>query len=252
MNPTVVWITGASQGIGKALALAMAEQGMHVVASARSLEALEQLANQSQNLPGRIEALPLDVTDLSAVIRAVEKIVETHGRIDQAILNAGTFFPMKGSDFRAQTVRDQYEVNVIGVCNCLEPAIAAMKKQGSGLIALNASLSGYRGLPQASAYGSSKAALINMAECLRIELASSHIDVRVINPGFVKTPLTAKNRFPMPFLISAEEAAKSIMKGLSRSGFEIRFPTFFAGVLHFLKILPYRIYFFVMRKVIPR
>ena len=246
----IVWITGASQGIGKALAWAMAKKGMHVIASARSIDHLNKLAESSQKLPGSIEALPLDVTDNQAVSQALTKIVDTHGHLDQAILNAGTFVPMNSSEFKAEIVRKQMEVNVMGVCNCLEHLVAAMKTQRHGVIAINASLSGYRGLPKASAYGASKAALINMAECMRIELAEHNIDVKVINPGFVKTPLTDKNKFPMPFLISAEQAAEAIIKGLSRSGFEIRFPFIFATLLHLMKTLPYRLYFFLIKKLL--
>ncbi|MCL6270826.1 SDR family NAD(P)-dependent oxidoreductase [Sansalvadorimonas sp. 2012CJ34-2] len=246
MNKKVVWITGASQGIGKALAWAMAEQGTHVVASARSRENLEQLAQESSNLSGCIEPLPLDVTDAQACSQAIMQIMNKHGQLDQAVLNAGTFFPMKGNEFRAETVRRQMDINVMGVCNCLEPVIEVMKKQGRGVIAINASLSGYRGLPKAAAYGASKAALINMAECLKLELHGNGIDVKVINPGFVKTPLTDKNKFPMPFLTPADKAAQAIIKGLSRSGFEIRFPFIFASLLHLMKILPYCMYFFLM------
>ncbi|MRI31853.1 oxidoreductase [Endozoicomonas sp. OPT23] len=247
-KPKIIWITGASQGIGEALALLTASQGMTVIASARSREKLEQLSARAENLSGEIIPKPLDILDRLSVENTIKSIVENHGDIDLAVLNAGTFIPMDGKEFRADTVKQHLDLNVMGTSYCLEPLIEIMKGQGSGQIAINASLSGYRGLPTAAAYGASKAALINMAECLHLELKSSGVDVRLINPGFVKTPLTDKNTFHMPFLVSSEQAAKNILKGLNGSGFEIRFPTAFAGIMGLLRVMPYRLYFYLAGK----
>ena len=244
----IAWITGASQGIGEALALLLAKQGVTVIVSARSQEKLEQLEKQAQSLSGEIVSRALDVQDRLSVESVVKGIIEQYGRIDLAVLNAGTFIPMDAKEFRADVVQQQLDLNVMGTSYCLEPLIECMKQQGSGQIAINASLSGYRGLPTASAYGASKAALINMAECLRLELKSSGVDIRLINPGFVRTPLTDKNTFHMPFLISSEQAAQSIIRGLGSTKFEIRFPFIFASIMGLLRVIPYRLYFLLIGK----
>ncbi|USE37190.1 SDR family NAD(P)-dependent oxidoreductase [Endozoicomonas sp. SCSIO W0465] len=247
-NPPVIWITGASQGIGEAVAIAMARAGMVVAASARNVERLAALANQSTDLTGSIAPYPLDVTDQAAVKMTVDKIIAQHGGIDQAILNAGTYIPSPATGFTSDAVRQQVELNLMGVCHCLEPLITYMTGRGKGTIAMNASLAGYRGLPRAAGYGASKAALINMAESLNTELSDVGIDIKVINPGFVKTPLTSKNRFPMPFLMEVDKAAELIVKGMKGRQFEIRFPRIFAAILGLLRSLPYPLYFWLIRK----
>ena len=247
-SSTIVWITGASQGIGEALAMAMAARGMMVLASARNKEHLKSLVNKTANLQGHIFAYPLDITDQSAVSDTVRKIIEDHGRIDQAVLNAGTYIPIDAEHFNSQDIRQQIELNVMGTSYCIEYLLPAMKQQGKGLIAINSSLAGYRGLPKASGYGATKAALINMAESLHSELSDQGIQFKVINPGFVKTPLTDKNRFPMPFLMDADTAADVIIKGLFSKRFEIRFPRVFAGIMGFLRHLPYACYFPIAKK----
>lgn len=247
-NAPVVWITGASQGIGEAVAIALAREGVTVAASARNEERLAALARQSDELPGRIVPYPLDVTDQTAVNETVNKIIANHGAVGQAILNAGTYIASPAAEFTSNVVRQQMELNLMGVCHCLEPLIAAMKKQGKGVIAINASLAGYRGLPKAAGYGASKAALINMAESLNSELWQEGIDIKVINPGFVKTPLTSKNRFPMPFLMEVDKAAEVIVKGMKGRQFEIRFPHMFAAIMALLRHLPYSMYFWLVRK----
>ncbi|WP_257295777.1 SDR family oxidoreductase [Endozoicomonas sp. YOMI1] len=244
----LVWITGASQGIGEAVAIALTREGMTVAASARNEERLAALARQSAELPGRIVPYPLDVTDQTAVDETVNQIIDNHGPIDQAILNAGTYIATPAAEFTSSVVRQQMELNLMGVCHCLEPLIATMKKQGKGVIAINASLAGYRGLPKAAGYGATKAALINMAESLNSELWREGIDIKVINPGFVKTPLTNKNRFPMPFLMEVDKAAEIIVKGMKGRQFEIRFPRIFAATLGLLRHLPYPLYFWLVRK----
>ena len=247
-SPSLVWITGASQGIGEAVALAMAQQGITVAASARSASRLQALAGQSANLPGRILPYPLDVTDPAAVKATVQHIEQELGPIDQAILNAGTFVEQPAEQFTCDNVRGQVELNLMGTCHCLEPLIAVMTARGRGTIAINASLAGYRGLPKAAGYGASKAALINMAESLHTELTELGIEIKLINPGFVQTPLTDKNRFPMPFLMAVGPAAALIVKGMNARGFEIRFPWVFAALMGLLRHLPYSVYFWLVRK----
>ncbi len=244
----VIWITGASQGIGKAVAMAMAREGMIVAASARNAVQLEVLAKHSAELQGKIIPYPLNVTDQNAVHETVNKIIMDHGQINQAILNAGIYIATPAAEFTSSAVRQQVELNLMGVCHCIEPLISIMKTQGKGIIAINASLAGYRGLPKSAGYGATKAALINMAESLHSELTEIGIDIKVINPGFVKTPLTSKNRFPMPFLMEVDKAAEIIVKGMKARQFEIRFPRVFAAFLGILRRLPYPLYFWLIRK----
>lgn len=244
----VVWITGASQGIGRSLALAMAARGMTVIASARHQETLQQLIHDSSGSLGRIDIMPLDVTDPIAVAQVIAEIHEKYGTLSQAVLNAGSFIPMPAHAFKASIMQKQLDLNVMGVAYCLESLIPLMRSQGAGTIAINASLSGYRGLPKAAAYGATKAALINMAECLRLELKDTGVDIKIINPGFVQTPLTDKNDFPMPCITSSEQAADKIIKGMGKEGFEITFPFAFSLFLKILQRLPYRLYFYLVRK----
>lgn len=250
LNKKVIWITGASQGIGRATALEAARQGATVVATARNYSNLSSLQLEAAELPGIIIPLTADVTDQSSVESAADFIRNRFGRIDQAILNAGTYIQTPGPDFHSSHMRQHFELNVMGVCYCLDTVIPMMIQQQSGVIAINSSLAGYRGLPASAAYGATKAALINMSESLAIDLHGYGVSVKVINPGFVKTPLTDKNEFPMPFMISSEEAARKILSGIHSSSFEIRFPALFGLIMATLKALPYRAYFYLMRKMV--
>lgn len=243
----VIWITGASQGIGRQLALTMARQGGTVIATARNSGKLDQLQSEALTLEGSIYPLPTDVTRHDEVMRAADVIMTRFGRVDIAVLNAGTFIKTAGVEFRSTHMRQHFELNVMGVCHCLDALIPMMVNQQSGIIAINASLAGYRGLPAAAGYGASKAALINMAESLHIDLKPKGVAIKLINPGFVKTPLTDKNAFKMPFLMDVEPATEAILRGLSRKPFEIRFPTVFGMIMGLLRILPYNAYFAVTR-----
>ena len=245
----VAWVTGASQGIGRALALEMAAHGISVIASARNRQKLDSLVAEANGLSGDIRAYPLDVTDGQAVYSVIDSLHKEFGKIDLAVLNAGTFIPMQGRYFRAGVVKDQMELNVMGVSYCLEKLIPIMVDQGQGVIAINSSLAGYRGLSGSAAYGASKAALINMAESLHLDLMGTGVDVKIINPGFVKTPLTDKNQFPMPFLMDVDRAAKVIYKGLVRKAFEIRFPFIFGSIMGLLRYFPYWLYFHLLRSL---
>ncbi|WOG27274.1 SDR family NAD(P)-dependent oxidoreductase [Endozoicomonas sp. 8E] len=245
----VIWITGASQGIGRQLALTMARQGGTVIATARSFGNLDRLQNEALDLEGIIIPLPADVTRHDEVTRVAEEIMSRFGQVDIAVLNAGTFIKTAGMDFRSTHMRQHFELNVMGVCHCLDALIPTMVNQQSGTLAINASLAGYRGLPAAAAYGASKAALINMAESLYTDLKPKGVDIKLINPGFVKTPLTDKNTFEMPFLMDVEPAAEAILRGLNGKHFEIRFPKVFGMMMGMLRILPYRAYFGVTRRL---
>lgn len=245
---STAWITGASQGIGWALTSKLAARGVHVAASARGGAALEARASESADLPGTVTPYPLDVTDPDTVSVALARLFEARGVPDLVVLNAGTHRPTPAAGFRARDLRELLELNVLGVANCLQEIMPAMLARGRGQIAVVASLAGYRGLPTAASYGATKAALINMCEALRLDLHGSGVTLQVVNPGFVKTPLTDRNAFPMPFLISAEEAADAILDGLHRRRFEIRFPTRFALVMSLLRHLPYSLYLPMVRR----
>ena len=227
-------------GIGEALARRLARDGAEVVASARSADRLAALATEGV---GRIVPWPLDITDHAAVATAVARIEAERGPIDVAVLNAGTHRPVSAADFTAQGLRELMEINVMGTAACLEALMPRMIARGQGRIAVVASVAGYRGLPTSAYYGATKAALINLTESLKFDLDRAGVTIQLIDPGFVKTPLTDRNEFPMPFLISADVAADRIARGLRGKGFEIAFPRAFVWILKLLRLLPYRLYF---------
>lgn len=241
----VAWITGAGSGIGRALALEMAAAGWRVAASARTASTLAELAAEH----AAIRPYPLDVTDTEACRAVVARIEAEMGPIGQAVLNAGTHRPMPAEEFDAGAFADLIETNLLGTVRSLAPAMAGMIGRRSGRIAIVASVAGYSGLPTAAAYGASKAALINMAEALRPELARHGVVLQLVSPGFVRTPLTDRNRFPMPFLMPVEAAARRLRRGLESDRFEIVFPRRLAWLLKLLRILPHPIYFPIVRRV---
>lgn len=242
------WITGASTGLGRELALRLAREGVRVAISARSAEKLDALAGGSANfLP-----VPLDVTDRAAVAEAYRRIVAAFGSLDLAVLNAGVWHPMKASEYDAARALQSMEVNYFGIVNALEPLIPAMTAAGRGQLALVASVAGYRGLPMAAAYAPSKAAVISLAEVLRLELSRHGIVVSVVNPGFVETPMTAVNAFPMPYILKADDAADRIYRGLVSGRFEVAFPWQLTTILKALRIMPNRLYLKVASRMAAR
>ena len=248
----LIWCTGAGKGIGRALSLRLARDGHTVAASARTVADLESLAGDASRLSGRIVAFPLDVTDEAAVSATVAAIETELGPIDIAVLNAGTHIPVAVTDLTSAPFRTLFEVNVMGVVHGLSALLPLFVARRSGHIAVVASVAGYRGLPTAAAYGASKAAVINMCEALQPELAAVGVRLTLINPGFVKTPLTDKNEFEMPFLMEADAAADRIADGLKSSRFEVTFPRRFTWLMQVLRVLPYPLYFFLVRKFLVR
>jgi len=232
------WVTGASTGIGRELALKLAADGLRVAVSARSSEKLEELARTQAN----ILSFPLDVTARADVATVHQRIVGAIGPIDLAILNAGVWHPMNAAEYDATRVAQSMSVNYIGIANALEPLIPAMIAAGKGQIALVASVAGYRGLPKAAAYAPSKAAVISLAEVLRLELQRQGIVISLVNPGFVETPMTAVNAFPMPYIIKPEDAADRILRGLARGKYEIAFPWPLVAMLKLLRLMPNSLY----------
>jgi len=244
----LAWITGASSGIGRAVALELARRGWRVAATARRAGELDNLAAEAAALGLTILPCPGDVTDRAGLAKVVADVEANGGPIVLAMLNVGTFFPDDTGEWAGDAFRQTYDVNLGGTLNALEPLLPRMIGRGTGQVAVVSSVAGYVGLPRAAAYGSSKAALINMCESLRFGLEPLGVGVQVICPGFVHTPLTAKNDFKMPYLITAEKAAQEIVAGIERGEFEIHFPHAFTRRLKLLQLLPYRQYFAVVRK----
>ncbi len=250
--PKCAWITGAGKGIGRGLAERLASRGWTVYASARTSDDLDDLARATGDSPGKIIPLRLDITDRKACAAAVDRIVACGQPLGLAVLNAGTHTPTPVEGFDAETVGGLIETNLIGTVNCLAPVMKLLTHQGCGHIAIVASVAGYRGLPRASAYSGSKAGVIAMCEALYPELVRKGVGISVINPGFVKTPLTDRNTFEMPCLISVEEAVDAMVAGLKQGRFEIAFPTRFVLFMRLLRALPYRVYFRVTGKILDR
>lgn len=244
----VVWIVGASTGIGNALAHELAARGGKLALSARSKDKLEQLRLQ---LGECHHIFPLDVTDASSCIHVTQEILSAFGRIDRVIFLAAAYKPMKLDALDLDETKQIIEVNLMGALNFLHAVVPALKSQGHGQIALCGSVAGYTGLPDGQPYSATKAGIINVAESLRAELPAS-IDVKLISPGFVKTPLTDKNDFEMPMMITPEKAAMAIADGMKSSGFEIHFPKGFTILLKIIRALPYCLKFFVTRKFVTK
>lgn len=231
-----IWIIGASSGIGEALARELADQGAALVLSARSEDKLIAL---NESLGGGHKVLPVDAGDAEAMIKASK----TLKALDSVIFMAAIYTPHTKTPKDLKFVHDALTVNLGGAFNTVHAALPIFEKQGFGQIALCGSVAGYRGLPYGQPYCSTKAAIINYAESLKIELEDKNIDVKIISPGFVRTPLTDKNEFDMPMIIEPEDAAKALVKGLKSRAFEIHFPKKFTTIMKLIDILPRWIYF---------
>lgn len=239
----LAFVTGASSGIGRGVALELARRGYTVAATARRAAELDRLCADAAGLKGSVISYPGDVTDRAGMAALIAAIEAAHGPVALAFLNVGTYTPDDAGTFGGDGFRATFDINVIGTINCLGPLLAAMRPRGCGQIAVNASVAGYGPLPRATAYGASKAALINMAGSLRFAAAPEGITIQVVNPGFVRTPMTDNNDFPMPFLVELDDAARRICDGFERSGFEITFPRRLSWILKALNLLPWPLYF---------
>jgi NAD(P)-dependent dehydrogenase (short-subunit alcohol dehydrogenase family) len=241
------WVTGASSGIGEHLALRLAEAGYTVYATARGEDKLRALAAKVPVGKGRIIPKPADVTDASAIAAIASEIGRDAGGIALAVFNAGIYLPVEGDRLKLEDFHKSFDVNLNGVVNGLVPVIDMMKTAGRGQIAIVSSVTGYGGLPTSAAYGATKAALTNMAESLKFDLDKMNINIQVVHPGFVDTPATKNNPFPMPALMKVEDAVQRIMTGLKNPTFEITFPKRFTYGLKFLGLLPYPLYFWLIK-----
>ena len=239
-----IWIIGASTGIGAALAQQLAARGARLALSARSRDKLVGVAGAGDAL-----VLPLDVTDLASVHAAARELMARWNGVDLALVVSGTHAELRAQTWDLAQARALFEVNLHGVLNCVDAVLPTLLAQRAGGIGIVASVAGYIGLPRALAYGASKAALINFCESLYGDLRPLGIATYLINPGFVDTPLTARNDFRMPALISADAAARETLAGIAAGRFEIHYPRRFTRWLKLLRILPYRLQFAAVRRL---
>jgi NAD(P)-dependent dehydrogenase (short-subunit alcohol dehydrogenase family) len=232
----VAWVVGASSGIGAEVARELIRRGCVVAISARREDQLRQVAGED------MLAVPLDVTDAGSAVTAAAQVRDELGSIDLAILSAGYWRQMDPTDWNTVDFDRHVRVNLVGMSNCIAAVLPDMLRRGGGVIAGIASVAGYRGLAGAEAYGATKAAQINLLESLRIHIARAGVRVTTICPGFVRTNLTAGNTFPMPFLIDADQAARSICDGLEHDRTKITFPRRMALVMAAARLVPTRLW----------
>ena len=243
-----IWITGASSGIGKSVAEKFADEGWKVAVSARRKELLDELAKNPN-----IVSFPLDVTNRNQINEVFKNILDNFGDLDICLFSSGTYEPKDEQNIDPDKIKNVINVNFIGVIDCVKSVERYFKDKKSGHISIVSSIAGYRGLPNSSGYGPSKAALTNFSESIYFDFKKFGVRVSVVSPGFIKTPLTDKNEFPMPFLKTPEYAAEKIFNGLVKSSaFEIHFPKGLTLTLKFLRILPYRLYLFLVDKLVKR
>ena len=241
-----IWITGASSGIGKSLAIKFANEGWQVAVSARRVELLDELSKINPN----IFSFPLDVTSRESCFVTFNDILKKFLNVDLCVFSTGTYDPKDEKQINLDQIENVMKVNFFGTLNCIKAVESHFKNIKKGHIAIMSSVAGYRGLPNSSGYGPSKAALINLSESLYFDFKKHEVRVSLISPGFIKTPLTDKNTFKMPFLKSPEFAANKIYNGLVNSNsFEITFPKQLTIIMKIFKILPNKIYLYLINKL---
>ena len=248
MNKKTIWITGASSGIGEASARKFAKEGWKVIISARRVELLEKLSTDEN-----IFSYPLDVTDSVKAKEVFKKIIEDHGKVDLCIFSSGTYERKSEKELDVQNIRHVIEVNFLGVINCVSAVEKYYKDKNNGHIAIVSSPVGYRGLPKSSGYTPSKAALNNFTQGIYFDFKKFNVKVSLITPGFIKTALTDKNEFKMPFLKSTDYAAEEIYNGLiKKNSFEIIFPLPIKIIYKIIQILPNKLYNYLISKSVNR
>ena len=246
MNKKVVWITGASSGIGKSLALKFAKEGWNVAISARRENLLNEISESNEN----IKYFPLDVTDKIKCKDVFDKVKNEFGNVDICFFSTGTWSPKKEKDIDVEQIENVFKVNFFGTLNCIKAVEEYFKNKKGGTITIVSSIAGYRGLPNTTGYGPSKSALISLAESLYFDFEKHNVRVCLVSPGFIKTPMTDKNDFKMPFLKTPEFSADKIYDGLiNKKNFEIHFPKELTLTLKLLKLLPSKVYFNLVKKL---
>lgn len=240
-----VWVIGATSGIGEACAKTLITAGARVALSGRRFERLETLCALGQ--VNQCLSLPLDVTKAEQIDLAYQAIVRAWHGLDLLLFVSGIYIPLRADNFALAAAEQTVQANVLGPMRAVAAVLPDMLEQHAGHIAIVGSVAGYSGLPKALAYGPSKAAMINFCEALFYDLQPRGLSVHMISPGFVETPATAQNDFVMPALISPETAAQEILAGIQQGKFDIHFPKRFSRFLKFLRLLPYPIYFWILR-----
>ena len=246
MNKKTIWITGGSTGIGKALAIKFANKGWNVAISARRENLLQEISNNHENIHG----FPVDVTDKIKCKQTFEQIRNKFENIDICFFSTGTWDPKKEKDIDVEQIENVFKVNFFGTLNSIKAVEEYFKNRKMGTITIVSSIAGYRGLPNSTGYGPSKSALNNLAESLYFDFKRSNVRVCLVSPGFIKTPMTDKNDFKMPFLKTTDYAAEKIYDGLvNKNIFEIHFPKSLTLILKILSFLPSSIYFSLVGKM---
>ena len=247
-NQKKIWITGASSGIGKALAEKFATEGWKVAVSARRKEILDKMSDHEN-----IFSYPLDVTNQDQIKNSFKNIIEDLNGLNLCVFSSGTYDPKLEQEINIEQNKFVMETNFFGVLHCIKAVETYFKNKKDGHISIVSSIAAYRGLPNSSGYGPSKAALTNLTESLYFDFKKYNVRISLVSPGFIKTPLTDKNEFPMPFIKSPEFAAKKMFNGLTKSNtFEIHFPKALTILLKIFRILPYKIYLFLIDKGVKR
>ena len=246
MSKKTIWITGGSTGIGKALAIKFAAMGWNVAISARRAELLNELSNSYENISG----FPLDVTNKEKCKEVFNEIKHKYENIDICFFSTGTWDPKKEKEIDVERMEDVFKVNFFGTVNSIKAVEQYFRDKKNGIITIVSSIAGYRGLPNSTGYGPSKSALNNLAESLYFDFKRYNVRVCLVSPGFIKTPMTDKNDFKMPFLKTSEYAADQIYEGLiNKNKFEIHFPKSLTITLKLLSFLPSKIYFGLVGKL---
>ncbi|ATX65090.1 SDR family NAD(P)-dependent oxidoreductase [Roseinatronobacter bogoriensis] len=230
------WIIGASEGLGRALAKKLSKAGCALVLSARSADSLQALAD---SLPGEARIVPCDVSDRESVVRAAQDA----GEVDGMVFLAGVYWPFPATEWQPEQTEAMFDVNLTGAARVLGQVVPAMVARGAGHIVITGSLSGYRGLPGSIGYSSSKAGLMHLAESMYADLRGTGVDVQLANPGFIRTRLTDKNNFNMPFLMEPDQAAEEMMQLMRSEKFQRAFPRLFSLVFRGANFLPDGLYF---------
>ena len=242
----VIWITGGGTGIGKAVAIKFANQGWKVAISGRR----ENILKEVEDINPNIKSFPLDVNDKGKCFEIMKNIKEEFGDIDICFFSTGTWDPKKEREIDVEQIEKVFKVNFFGTLNCIKSVEDHFRNRKNGIITIVSSIAGYKGLPNSTGYGPSKAALNNLAESLYFDFGRYNVRVCLVSPGFIKTPMTDKNDFKMPFLKTPEYSADKIYNGLiNNNKFEIHFPKSLTLILKFFKIIPDRLYFYLVKKM---